>query len=118
MLDFFWNISNSFPDNCSEVISRLWFKYESYVDINLAKFSLYIFLSGAIQPSTPVLFYWMKADDINCELDLPCFSPDFIATISIVGYILFLLGTAFYNQYLTSVSYRKIYFFTQVAMFI
>jgi hypothetical protein len=92
--------------------------YESKVDVDLAKFSLYIFLSGAIQPSTPVLFYWMKADEENCSLNLPCFSPDFIANLSIVGYVMFVLGTGVYNKYLTKWSYKRIYMTTQVAMFV
>ncbi|KAH9253635.1 hypothetical protein BASA81_008471 [Batrachochytrium salamandrivorans] len=99
------------------VIACLVYVYESKVNVTLAKFSLYIFLSGAIQPSSPVLFYWMKQDDFNCALDLPCFSPDFISTISVVGYVTFVVATLTYNRYLTGVSYRKIYAATQFGLF-
>lgn len=98
-------------------IACLVYAYESQVNVTLAKFSLYIFVSGAIQPSSPVLFYWMKEDDFNCALDLPCFSPDFISTISVVGYVTFVVATLAYNRYLTGVSYRKIYAATQLALF-
>jgi hypothetical protein len=94
------------------------YKYESQVDTTLAKFSLYIFLSGAIQPSTPVLFYWMKQDDINCSWNLPCFSPEFIANLSIVGYVFFVIGTWMYNRFLTKVTYKKIYIWTQLSLFV
>jgi hypothetical protein len=94
------------------------YRFESQVDRDLAKFSLYLFLSGAVQPSAPVLFYWMKADDENCSRGLPCFSPEFIANLSIVGYVTFVIGTWLYNRYLTKVSYKRIYAYTQVGMFL
>jgi len=94
------------------------YRYESMVDRDLAKFSLYIFLTGAIQPSTPVLFYWMKQDEYNCSKNLPCFSPSFIATLSIVGQVMFVIGTWVYNRFLTRISYKSIYMTTQFAMFL
>lgn len=99
-------------------IAWLVYRYESQVDTTLAKFSLYIFLSSALQPSSPVLFYWMKEDEYNCAKGLPCFSPDFISTISLVGYVVFVLATLAYNRYLTGVSYRVIYSTTQIALFV
>ena len=99
------------PATCALV-----WRYLASVSATLAKTAIYVFLAGALQPSSPALFYWMRADEENCRLGLPCFEPDFIAKLSIVGYCFFVLGTFVYNRYLTRWSYRAIYASTQLAM--
>ena len=83
----------------------------------VAKACIYVFLSGVLQPSSSIMFYWMKQDDYNCKLKLPCFSPEFIANLSIVGYVFFTLGVAIYNRWLSAFPYKRIYLLTQTLMF-
>jgi len=86
------------------------------VSLPLAKACVYIFLSSAVQPSSPILFYWMRDTPENRAAHLPCFSPTFIATIQIVGYVFFVFGTLAYNRWLSHWSYKRIYCSTQVLM--
>ncbi|KAJ1621741.1 BT1 family-domain-containing protein [Pavlovales sp. CCMP2436] len=86
------------------------------VSMVLAKVSIYIFLSGAIQPSTPVMFYWFKASESSCTPQgEPCFSPEFIGWMSVVGYASFAVGTVLYHRYFIAWSYRRIWQMTQVV---
>jgi folate/biopterin transporter len=98
------------------IVCILVYYYESRIDIRLAKASLYIFLSGVVQPGSPALFYWYRADDINCSLQRPCFSPTFIANLSIIGYVFFVVGNISFNAFLQSWSFRKIYIVTQIFL--
>lgn len=95
----------------------------------MAKALCFIFLLGVVQPSSSILFFWMKHDEFNCgdgthgnlaatnvTSPLPCFKPDFIANLSIVGYVFFTLGVVVYNRHLSKWSYTSIYAFTQVGL--
>jgi len=95
------------------------FYFEKGVSKRLAKASAFIFLSQAVQPSSPVLFYWSRDNDQNCGGqygDRPCFSPEFFSVVSTVGNIVFIVGTTLYNKYFSSWSYKKIWASTQIAM--
>mmetsp|Transcript_32486 Transcript_32486/g.75875 ORF Transcript_32486/g.75875 Transcript_32486/m.75875 type:complete len:471 (+) Transcript_32486:7-1419(+) len=114
------------------------YHFERKVSMVLAKVSIYIFLSGAIQPSTPVMFYWFKASESSCtpqgesdwrspkedmglfgdahnQFPRPCFSPEFIGWMSVVGYASFAVGTVLYHRYFIAWSYRRIWQMTQVV---
>ena len=72
-----------------------------------------------VQVSTSVMFLWEKNTDENCSGaygSRPCFSPEFIGTIQTVGYVFFVLGTAAYNKYLSTWTYKKIWISTQVLL--
>jgi hypothetical protein len=86
------------------------------VSPNLARICVYIFLASAVQPSSPVIFYWMRDSPENRAKGLPCFSPEFIAFIQIFGYVFFVVGTLMYNSFLSKWSFRSIYFSTQVGL--
>jgi len=125
------------------LVVYLTYTLERSVSYTLAKASVYIFLSGAIQPSTPVMFYWYKETDESCtpagidewytpleELQggfweavtgdvhnaypRPCFDAKFVGWMSVVGYASFALGTGLYNRYFSSWPYRKIWTGTQI----
>ena len=100
-------------------VSWIVYYYESKISKTLAKASLYIFLSGVVQPTTSVMFFWERENEDNCSGKYgsrPCFSPEFIGTVSTVGYVFFILGTAMYNKYLSSWSYKRIWISTQILL--
>eukprot|EP00941_MAST-03F_sp_MAST-3F-sp1_P001344 g1344.t1 len=93
--------------------------FESKISSDLANVSVFIFLQGAIQPSTPIIYYWSKESEENCSGDFgsrPCFSPTFLSNISIAGSFFFVLGTALYNRFASKWTYRKIFTTTQIAL--
>jgi len=94
------------------------YKLECGISVRLAKASVFIFLSGAMQPSSSLLFYWSRENKENCapERMRPCFSPEFLSTLGVVGYFVFVIGTSMYNKYLTSWTYKRIWTSTQVLL--
>jgi len=100
--------------------------YERPVSASLAKTSLYVFLSFALQPNLIVLFKWYKATDENCdpaeEVDelrvypLPCFSADFVGWLDVAGEIAFLGALALYHTFLSGWRYRRVISAIQVAL--
>ena len=104
------------------VVCAVYF-YECKIDVTLAKASIYIFIQGAIQPSTSVMYLWFKEDDANCSAEAevhfgkrPCFSSKFYSGMITVSYVFFVLGTALYNRYFSAWSYKKIWFWTQILL--
>ena len=102
----------------SVVVTAVYF-YECKIDPTLAKASIYIFVQGAIQPSTSVMYLWFKEDDANCSAEAeaelgrrPCFSSEFYSAMITVSYVFFVIGTGMYNRYFSSWSYKKIWFCT------
>lgn len=120
--------------------------FERAVSMTLAKASVYIFLSGALQPSTPVMFFWYRESAASCTAEgeaswraapppvpragglgarlfadvhnehaRPCFDPEFLGWMSVVGYASFALGTMLYHRSFTRWSYRRIWQGTQCA---
>jgi len=127
------------------LVVALTYNLERSVSLDLAKASVYIFLSGALQPSTPVMFYWYRESETSCSPEgeaqwlahdtrddsrgvlhalfgdvhnsypRPCFDPRFVGWMSVVGYASFAVGTALYNRYFSCWSYRKIWTATQIV---
>jgi hypothetical protein len=54
-------------------------------------------------------------DDAHNSYDRPCFSPEFIGWMSVVGYASFALGTFLYHRYFSRWSYRRIWQMTQIV---
>ncbi|GBG33520.1 Folate-biopterin transporter 1, chloroplastic [Hondaea fermentalgiana] len=102
------------------------YQYEKEVSLRLAKASVYIFLAGAMQPTSSLMFLWSKHDERYCDdkadqcpgsfCPRPCFSEEFFSLVSVVGYVVFVVGTAMYNKYLSSWSYKRIWRVTQIAL--
>lgn len=100
--------------------------FEYRISTTLAKASVYIFLSAAMQPSSVIISYWVRDVYPNCQEDAsefnlqlsPCFSATFITNLSVVGYGCFLIGTACYNRYFSLWPYKKIYFWSQLSLFL
>eukprot|EP00501_MAST-03F_sp_TOSAG23-6_P002542 GSMAST32.ASY1.ANO1.2681.1 assembled CDS len=78
--------------------------YESKINPVLAQVTIYIFLQGAMQPYSEVIYYWSKETPENCN--------------GVYGErnIFFVIGTALYNRYFSSWPYRKIFAMTQLAL--
>jgi hypothetical protein len=107
----------------ASVVTFSIYHFERKIDLTLAKASIYIFVQGAIQPSTSVMYLWFKEDNENCSAEAeeafgkrPCFSSKFYSGMITVSYVFFVLGTAMYNRYFSSWSYKKIWFTTQVLL--
>ncbi|GAB5369753.1 hypothetical protein AAMO2058_001432700 [Amorphochlora amoebiformis] len=88
----------------------------SRISLVLAKASSFIFLRGAIQPSTTVLFYWYRKTRSNCERGYPCLDPGFLGWMDVAGYAFLFVGTIIYQKYFASWSYRSIFIFAQVLL--
>lgn len=118
--------------------------FERKVSLVLAKASVFIFLGGALQPSTPVMFYWYRESDVSCTAEgeatwrtseasersegfaarlfadthnafpRPCFDPQYLGWMSVAGYASFALGTVLYHRCFTRWSYRSIWRGTQI----
>ena len=97
------------------------------VSRDLAGAAVYIFLSGALQPATDVMFAWFHADGKahgNCatqcppgndecgwasERNYPCISPEYYAAMRATARLFGLAGIVLYNAYLSDWSYRKVF---------
>lgn len=97
------------------VAPSLWF-FLRRVSPVLAKASAYIFLRGAIQPSTSVLFYWYHATEDNCKRGYPCLSPSFLGWMDVAGYAFLTVGTVLYNRYFSTWTYRSIFTLSHVLL--
>eukprot|EP00467_Chlorarachnion_reptans_P018669 CAMPEP_0114498912 /NCGR_PEP_ID=MMETSP0109-20121206/7131_1 /TAXON_ID=29199 /ORGANISM="Chlorarachnion reptans, Strain CCCM449" /LENGTH=627 /DNA_ID=CAMNT_0001676433 /DNA_START=27 /DNA_END=1910 /DNA_ORIENTATION=+ len=82
----------------------------------LARAATFIFLRGALQPSTFVLKYWYLRNDANCAKGFPCLSAEFIGWMDTVGYLFMFLGTVFYQKIFRTWSYRSTFALAQVLM--
>jgi folate/biopterin transporter len=102
----------------SAVVCAAVYALERDISARLAKASVFIFLSGVVQPSAPLIFYWSRENEENCkaERNRPCFSPQFFSALSVLGYIVFLLGTVLYNKYFSAWSYKAIWTYTQIML--
>jgi folate/biopterin transporter len=102
----------------SALVCAAVYALERDISMRLAKASLFIFLSGVVQPSSPLIFYWARQNEENCkpERNRPCFSPEFLSVLSVVGYVVFLLGTSLYNKYFSAWSYKAIWTYTQLLL--
>lgn len=107
----------------SAAICTAVYTYERKISVTLAKASVYIFIQGAIQPSTSVMYLWFKETDSNCDTEAeaaygkrPCFSASFYSKMITVSYVFFVIGTAMYNRYFSTWSYRKIWTMTQIVL--
>lgn len=104
---------------CSIILSATVYFYEKDISIRLAKASVYVYLSQAIQPSSSLMFYWSKESEDNCNGEYgsrPCFSPVFMSALDVVGYVFFIVGTACYNKYFSAWTYKKIWTYTQILL--
>ncbi|KAL4087695.1 hypothetical protein PRIC1_013583 [Phytophthora ramorum] len=71
--------------------------------------ALWVFLSHAISPAyTQILFYF--------STDVLHFTPEFLGTVSAIGFIFLMLGTMLYNMCFTEMSFRRIFLFAQLSL--
>jgi len=110
---------------CVVFLSLVIYAFEARISTKLAKATVYIFVSNALQPSSQLVFLWSKYDERACGNDQPCegdycprpcFSPRFLSVVQVIGYVVFVLGTAAYNKYFSSWSYRRIWTTTQILL--
>ena len=52
---------------CSTILSFVIYYYEKGISTRLAKASVYLYLSGAVQPSSQLMYYWSKESEDNCS---------------------------------------------------
>ena len=109
------------------VVTAMICYFEYQIAPVLAKASVYIFLSRAVQPGSVILSYWFRDVYPNCipnedgEIDVmpsPCFSPTYITNLNVVGYCGLLLGSVCYNRFFSLWPYQKIYRLTQLLLFL
>lgn len=97
------------------------------VSKDLAGAAVYIFLSGALQPGTDVMFAWFHSDgkvDGNCssrcpvhdkecgwayERDYPCITPEYYAAMRSTARGFGLAGIVLYNAYFSDWKYRDVF---------
>lgn len=71
--------------------------------------ALWVFLSHAVSPAyTQVLFFF--------STDVLHFTPEFMGTVSAIGFVFLMAGTVLYNTYFTNVSFRVIFFMAQLCL--
>jgi folate/biopterin transporter len=71
--------------------------------------ALWVFISHAVSPAyTQILFYF--------STDVLHFTPEFLGTISAIGFVFLLGGTILYNTFLTNVSFRRIFLVAQLCL--
>ncbi|KAI9914536.1 hypothetical protein PsorP6_007844 [Peronosclerospora sorghi] len=71
--------------------------------------ALWVFLSHAIAPAyTQILFYF--------STDVLHFTPEFLGTVSAIGFLFLMTGTMLYNTFFTHVSFRRIFFMAQLCL--
>ncbi|EGZ15496.1 hypothetical protein PHYSODRAFT_505238 [Phytophthora sojae] len=71
--------------------------------------ALWVFISHAISPAyTQVLFFF--------STDVLHFTPEFLGTVSAIGFIFLMVGTMLYNMFFTNVSFRRIFMAAQLCL--
>jgi len=62
----------------------------------------------------------LRSSNTSCDQNetpnRPCFSPEFISTVRMIGSIAFIIGTVLYNRYLSNWSYRRIWIYSQALL--
>ncbi|KAE9025887.1 hypothetical protein PR003_g9117 [Phytophthora rubi] len=75
----------------------------------VGKCALWVFISHAITPAyTQVLFFF--------STDVLHFTPEFLGTVSAIGFIFLMVGTMMYNMFFTNVSFRRIFMAAQLCL--
>ena len=110
------------------------------VSPELAGSAVYIFLEGACQPSTGVIFQWSHDDGEDCgncaghcdetenddllrhgwarDRDYPCISPTTYGYAKAVARIFGLVGVVWYNAYFSHWPYRRIFTLGTIVYFL
>ncbi|CAH0478362.1 unnamed protein product [Peronospora belbahrii] len=71
--------------------------------------ALWVFISHAISPAnTQILFYFLT--------DVLHFTPEFLGTVSAIGFIFLMVGTMLYSTFFTNVSFRRIFLVAQLSL--
>uniref|UniRef100_A0A7S3JUW7 Folate/biopterin transporter n=1 Tax=Aureoumbra lagunensis TaxID=44058 RepID=A0A7S3JUW7_9STRA len=101
----------------------------------LAGTAVYIFLSGAFQPLTDVIFDWSHddgekngncakhcdQDDDNCgwaqQRNYPCISSQIYGTVRALAQLFGFVGVVIFNSFFKRWAYQKIYFLGQTVYF-
>nr|CCA22642.1 folateBiopterin Transporter (FBT) family putative [Albugo laibachii Nc14] len=73
------------------------------------KCALWIFLSHAVVPSYSQITFYYATEFLH-------FSPEFIGSLSALGFVFLLLGTLLYNAFFKEISFRRIFFISQLSL--
>ncbi|KAJ8606091.1 hypothetical protein CTAYLR_005189 [Chrysophaeum taylorii] len=105
------------------------------VSKDLAGGAIYIFIAGALQPSTSVVFDWSHddgqsrgncaracdEDDDSCgwarDRNYPCISPHYYSIMKACSALFGLVGVVLYNSFFSEWTYRTVFFVSQLAYF-
>ncbi|CEG48335.1 Major facilitator superfamily domain, general substrate transporter [Plasmopara halstedii] len=71
--------------------------------------ALWVFISHAISPAYTQILFFFSTDVLH-------FTPEFLGTVSAIGFIFLMAGTMLYNTYFTNVSFRRIFFVAQLCL--
>ncbi|ETI53027.1 hypothetical protein L917_03718 [Phytophthora nicotianae] len=71
--------------------------------------ALWVFISHAISPAYTQILFFFSTDVLH-------FSPEFLGTVSAIGFIFLMAGTMLYNTFFTNVSFRKIFLVAQLCL--
>lgn len=73
------------------------------------KCALWIFLSHAVVPSFSQIQFYYATEVLH-------FTPEFLGSISALGFVFLLLGTLLYNSFFKQISFRRIFFISQLSL--
>eukprot|EP00644_Phytophthora_capsici_P011396 jgi/Phyca11/550392/estExt2_Genewise1Plus.C_PHYCAscaffold_370095 len=73
------------------------------------KCALWVFISHAISPAYTQILFFFSTDVLH-------FTPEFLGTVSAIGFIFLMAGTMLYNTFFTNVSFRKIFLVAQLLL--
>ncbi|OWZ22943.1 Folate-Biopterin Transporter [Phytophthora megakarya] len=71
--------------------------------------ALWVFISHAISPAYTQIIFFFSTDVLH-------FTPEFLGTVSAIGFIFLMVGTMMYNMFFTNVSFRKIFLGAQLCL--
>ncbi|KAK1944763.1 putative folate-biopterin transporter 4 [Phytophthora citrophthora] len=71
--------------------------------------ALWVFISHAISPAYTQILFFFSTDVLH-------FTPEFLGTVSAIGFIFLMAGTMLYNTFFTNVSFRKIFLVAQLLL--
>ncbi|KAL3671258.1 hypothetical protein V7S43_003190 [Phytophthora oleae] len=71
--------------------------------------ALWVFISHAISPAYTQILFFFSTDVLH-------FTPEFLGTVSAIGFIFLMTGTMLYNTFFTNVSFRKIFLVAQLCL--